>query len=245
MKNQSFTPKIICHILLYILLFFCICCTEKIKEDNRFVTYQVNPEKQNIRLYWKNNKGEILKSLDHLKNDVQSKQEKLVFAMNGGMFEPDDAPKGLYIENFKILKPIDTLQGSGNFYVQPNGIFYLTQHKKAGIVETKKYNQDKNIKYATQSGPMLIINGKINPIFQENSKNLNIRNGVGILENGKLIFVMSKKEINFYALAQYFKNLGCKEALYLDGYVSRTYLPEKNWVQKDGNFGVIIGVTTL
>lgn len=69
---------------------------------------------------------------------------------------------------------------------------------------------------------MLIINGKINPIFQENSKNLNIRNGVGILENGELIFVMSKKEINFYALAQYFKNLGCKEALYLDGYVSRT-----------------------
>lgn len=245
MKNQSFTPKIICHILLYILLFFCICCTEKIKEDNRFVAYQVNPEKQNIRLYWKNNKGEILKSLDHLKNDVQAKQEKLVFAMNGGMFEPDNSPKGLYIENSKILKPIDTLQGSGNFYLQPNGIFYLTQHKKAGIVETKKYNQDKNIKYATQSGPMLIINGKINPIFQENSKNLNIRNGVGILENGELIFVMSKKEINFYALAQYFKNLGCKEALYLDGYVSRTYLPEKNWVQKDGNFGVIIGVTTL
>lgn len=243
MKNQSFTPKIICHILLYILLFFCICCTEKIKEDNRFVTYQVNPEKQNIRLYWKNNKGEILKSLDHLKNDVQSKQEKLVFAMNGGMFEPDNSPKGLYIEDFKILKSIDTLQGSGNFYLKPNGIFYLTRNNRAGIVETKKYVQNKEVRYATQSGPMLITNGKINPIFQENSKNMNIRNGVGILKNGDLLFVMSKKEINFYNLAEFFKNSGCKDALYLDGYVSRTYLPKKKWIQKDGNFGIMIGVT--
>ncbi|WP_276965550.1 hypothetical protein [Chryseobacterium sp.] len=116
MKNQSFTPKIICHILLYILLFFCICCTEKIKEDNRFVAYQVNPEKQNIRLYWKNNKGEILKRLDHLKNDVQAKQEKLVFAMNGGMFEPDNSPKGLYIENSKITEKKIRYQFKGKYF---------------------------------------------------------------------------------------------------------------------------------
>ncbi|WP_228413757.1 phosphodiester glycosidase family protein [Chryseobacterium sp. CH21] len=194
-------------------------------------------------MYWKNDKGEILKSIDHLNHYVQAKNKKLVFAMNGGMFEPDNAPKGLYIENFKILKSIDTLQGAGNFYLQPNGILYITQNNHAGIIETKKYRQNKSIRYATQSGPILITNGKINPIFQEKSKNMNIRNGVGILENGELIFAMSKKEISFYDFAQHFKSLGCKEALYLDGYVSRTYLPEKNWSQQDGNFGVIIGVT--
>jgi uncharacterized protein YigE (DUF2233 family) len=57
-----------------------------------------------------------------------------------------------------------------------------------------------------------------------------------------LVFAMSKKEINFYDFAKYFKDLGCKNALYLDGFVSRTYLPEKNWKQEDGDFGVIIGV---
>ncbi len=90
---------------------------------------------------------------------------------------------------------------------------------------------------------MLVIDNVIHSVFNEGSKNLNIRNGVGILENGNLVFVMSKNEINFYDFAFYFKKLGCKNALYLDGYVSRTYLPEENWIQTDGNFGVIIGVT--
>ena len=53
---------------------------------------------------------------------------------------------------------------------------------------------------------------------------------------------MSKQEVSFYDFAKYFKKIGCENALYLDGFVSRTYLPEKNWIQTDGNFGVIIGV---
>jgi uncharacterized protein YigE (DUF2233 family) len=89
---------------------------------------------------------------------------------------------------------------------------------------------------------MLVIDGAIHPAFVAGSANLNIRNGVGVLPNNELVFAMSKKEINFYDFAQYFKDLGCKNALYLDGFVSRTYLPEKNWKQEDGDFGVIIGV---
>ncbi|SDJ56760.1 phosphodiester glycosidase family protein [Chryseobacterium jejuense] len=229
--------------LLILLLLLFVSCKEKIQHDEKFVIYQVNPKKQTVKLYWKNSKDDILKSINNLKKEAESSNEKLVFAMNGGMFEPDNSPKGLYIENFKTLKSIDTLQGSGNFYLQPNGIFYITQSHQPGIIETKKFKPNKTIQYATQSGPMLLTEGKINPIFQKDSKNLNIRNGVGILENGEIIFVMSKKEINFYSLAQLFKEMGCKNALYLDGYVSRTYLPEKNWIQIDGNFGVMIGIT--
>lgn len=220
-----------------------ISCSEKIQDKSNFVIYQVNPKKQTVRLFWKNSNDEILKSLGSLKNEVESNNEKLIFAMNGGMFDPNNTPKGLYIENFKILNPIDTLKGSGNFYLQPNGIFYLTQNNQSEISETKKYKYNTSIKYATQSGPMLLIDGKINSLFQKDSKNLNIRNGVGILENGDLVFAMSKKEVNFYSFAQLFKELGCKKALYLDGYVSRMYLPEKNWMQTDGDFGVMIGVT--
>jgi uncharacterized protein YigE (DUF2233 family) len=87
-----------------------------------------------------------------------------------------------------------------------------------------------------------MIDGQIQPAFKEGSANLNIRNGVGILPDGRIIFAMSKSGINFYDFAQYFKSLGCKNALYLDGLVSRAYLPEKNWAQTDGNFGVIIAV---
>ncbi len=91
---------------------------------------------------------------------------------------------------------------------------------------------------------MLVIDGKIHPSLKEGSSNLNIRNGVGILPDNRVVFVMSKEEVNFYDFANYFRRIGCKDALYLDGFVSRTYLPGKKWIQTDGNFGVIIGVTT-
>jgi uncharacterized protein YigE (DUF2233 family) len=90
---------------------------------------------------------------------------------------------------------------------------------------------------------MLLIDGAIHPAFRKGSQNLNVRNGVGILPDGKALFAMSKTEINLYDFAEWFQRKGCKNALYLDGSVSRTYLPEKNWTQMDGIFGVMIGVT--
>ena len=163
--------------------------------------------------------------------------------MNGGMYKPGGAPQGLYVENGEVLSPIDTSNGNGNFYLQPNGVFYIKTDKIAAICKTTAFNNN-HIQYATQSGPMLVIDGDIHPAFKKSSANLNIRNGVGILPDNSIVFAMSRKEINFYDFAGYFKSLGCKNALYLDGLVSRTYLPEKNWIQTEGNFGVIVGITT-
>lgn len=230
-------------ILFSLLAFVILSCSDKIKNEKDYVIFEANSKTENIKFYWKNDSGQAIKSINNLKKYVESKNENLKFAMNGGMFEINNIPKGLYIENSKILNKIDTSNGNGNFYLQPNGVFYLTKNNEAKIVETQKFRYNSNIQSATQSGPMLLINGNINPIFQEQSKNLNIRNGVGILENGNVVFVMSKTEVNFYNFALLFKELGCKNALYLDGFVSRTYLPEKKWMQEDGDFGVMIGVT--
>ncbi|WP_426275762.1 phosphodiester glycosidase family protein [Chryseobacterium sp. S-02] len=234
------------RISLMILYFYSLLsCNGKLKNEDDFVIFKVNPKLENVSLYWKDNDGIILKSIDNLKNKVERDKRRLTFAMNGGMFEMNNSPKGLYIENFKILNKLDTLSGTGNFYLNPNGVFYLTKNNDAELIETKAFKYNSNIKYATQSGPMLLFNGEINPIFQENSQNVNVRNGVGILKNGNIVFVMSKKEINFYNFASIFKELGCIKALYLDGFVSRTYYPDKKWIQKDGDFGVMIGVTEL
>jgi len=230
-------------ILFSLLAFVILSCSDKIKNEKVYVIFEANPKTENIKFYWKDDNGQIIKSINNLKKYVESKNENLKFAMNGGMFEINNIPKGLYIENSKILNKIDTLTGNGNFYLQPNGVFYITKSQTAKIVETRKFRYNSNIKYATQSGPLLLINGNLNPIFQEQSTNLNIRNGVGILENGNVVFAMSKTEVNFYNFALIFKELGCKNALYLDGFVSRTYLPEKKWMQEDGDFGVMIGVT--
>ncbi|HRG60037.1 MAG TPA: phosphodiester glycosidase family protein, partial [Bacteroidia bacterium] len=182
-------------------------------------------------------------SIQNLKKHVEKQGHSLKFAMNGGMFKSDLSPQGLYIENSRILSPIDTNNGEGNFFLKPNGIFYFNKNNEVFICKTNEFLFNANINFATQSGPMLLLNGEIHPAFKKGSTNLNIRNGVGILENNKVIFALSKVEINLYDFAQFFQYMGCKNALYLDGYVSRAYFPEKQWIQTDGNFGVMIGVT--
>lgn len=211
--------------------------------DDEFINYIVNPKEQNLSFFWKNENGENFKNAENLILWLKTKNQKLLFSTNGGMYKKDNSPQGLYIENRIKKAEIDTANGNGNFYLKPNGIFYITTEKKPIICETAKFVDNGKIKFATQSGPILILNGEIHSEFKQKSTNLNIRNGVGILPNNQIIFAMSKKEINFYEFAEYFKKMGCKNALYLDGFVSRAYLPQKNWKQLDGNFGVIIGVT--
>ena len=233
-KIHSFGILII--VIIGILAFTQI---KSVRNEN-IISHKVDLTKQEIRFYWKNKKGENIKNFHNLISLTKHQSEKLVFAMNGGMYKKDLSPQGLYIENGILKSKIDTLQnGYGNFYMQPNGIFYITNDNKGVVCKTKEFKNE-NIKYATQSGPLLLIKGKIHPKFRKGSKNLNIRNGIGILPNGKLLFAMSKHKINFYDFATYFKELGCKNALYLDGFVSKTYLPEKKWIETDGNFGVII-----
>lgn len=230
--------------LILILLLLVSCQRDISRIDNeKFVSFFADPQSLNVDFFWKDDDGKIFKSIGNLEIHLEKTGKRLRFAMNGGIFDPQNQPKGLFIQNKKVMTPIDTKDGDGNFYLQPNGIFYLTTDNQPFVVPTENFDQNEKVKFATQSGPMLLINGKINDKFQENSANLNVRNGVGILPDGKIAFVISRQETNFYEFARYFQNLGCHEALYLDGFVSRMYLPEKNFEQLDGDFAVIIGVT--
>ena len=228
-------------IIWLIFLFFCIGTTPKQEKDLRFLSFATDPS--SIKFYWKDDNGQIFRSIQNLKEFIETKNQQLKFAMNGGMYMKDNSPQGLFIQNNITLKAIDTLSGTGNFYLKPNGVFYLTKDHKAVVCQSQEFTDNGQINFATQSGPMLLIDGQIHPAFKKGSVNLNIRNGVGILPDNRVVFAMSKEEINFYDFAEFFKSMGCKNALYLDGLVSRTYLPEQNWEQLDGNFGVIIGVT--
>ena len=205
------------------------------------ISYTVDLKKQELQFYWKDDSGNIFKSIQHLKDFREHKHKRLLFAMNGGMFNADNSPVGLFIQHKIMLAPLDTGIGTGNFYLKPNGVFYIRGNTPA-ICPTPEFKNDGQVTFATQSGPMLLINGEFHSAFKKGSANTNIRNAVGILPDNRLLFAMSKEPINFYDLAGYFKGMGCQNALYLDGVVSRTYLPEKRWTQTDGNFGVIIGV---
>lgn len=157
------------------------------------------------------------------------------------MFNKSHSPQGLYIEKGETVSPIDRKkEGYGNFYLQPNGVFYLSKAKKAFVTTAQQFVSSNGIEFATQSGPMLVIDGKIHSAFNKNSNNLHIRNGVCVLPNGHLLFALSSKKVNLYEFASFFKERGCKNALYLDGFVSKAYLPFKGMTQMDGDFTVII-----
>ena len=237
--------KMIIHypVLLSALL---LITSFQISDDlsSKVVSHVVDLDKSELKMYWKDVDGNTLKSFQKLKQHVGTEGKNLVFAMNAGMFNPDRSPTGLYIENGKKLAKINRTQnGSGNFLLQPNGVFYLTKAGKAVVTKTTDFEPNTNIAYATQSGPMLLINGNYHPAFNKGSSNLHIRNGVGILPNGHLLFAMSKERINFYDFATFFKSQGCKNALYLDGAISKTYLPEKGYSETQSDFGVMIGET--
>jgi uncharacterized protein YigE (DUF2233 family) len=207
-----------------------------------FLTYIADPIKQDLRLYWRDKNSKNYYTFENLKTKLATEDKELIFAMNGGMYKKDGTPQGLFIEEGVTKAKADRKQkGYGNFYLQPNGIFYLTKDKKAVVCTSENFKISKDINYATQSGPMLVTEGKIHPKFGRESTSTHIRNGVGILQNGQILFAMSKEKVNLYNFAEYFKKQGCKNALYLDGYVSKAYLSSEGIHQRGGNFGVIIG----
>lgn len=208
----------------------------------------VDPDKEDIHLHWKNAAGEKYQSIHRLKQDLEKKGETVLMITNAGMYNPDNSPQGLFIERSKVLVPIDTSRGPAgqtlNFYLQPNGVFYING-AGAHIVTTPRFPRStKGIRFATQSGPMLVIDGQIHPKFRKGSPNTNIRSGVGILPDGKVIFMISDRPVNFFDFATLFRDgLGCTQALYLDGAISQMYLPASRRQDLGGDFGPILAVT--
>lgn len=235
---------IVCIIVCLGVLSLSLYQQEYRIDEKRILYHIVDPAEGKLQLYWKDASGIPYGSLGKLKTTLAAQGQELQFAMNGGMYMKDQSPQGLFIQEGKEKHAIvKQREGYGNFYMQPNGIFYLTKEGKGVVTTTSSFKKDKHIDYATQSGPMLLIDGQYHPKFIKGSENLYIRNGVGVLPDGKLLFAMSKELINFYDLATFFKQRGCQNALYLDGFVSRTHLPAKGSYQLGGAFGVIIGET--
>src|SRR5690349_19005332 len=111
------------QILLVITLFLAVAgivvFAGKINtEKDRFISYTVDPKKQPLEFFWKNEKNEPFRSILNLKRWLEKNKLKLVFAMNGGMYKAGNAPLGLYIEKGKTLSPPDTANGNGNFYLK-------------------------------------------------------------------------------------------------------------------------------
>ncbi|MGL4280828.1 MAG: phosphodiester glycosidase family protein, partial [Albidovulum sp.] len=148
--------------------------------------------------------------------------------MNAGMYHPDRSPVGLYIEDGIVRHDIVTRDGPGNFGLLPNGVFCIAAGRFA-VIESRRYAKaPPECRFATQSGPMLVIDGKLHPNFLPTSDSLHFRNGVGVSADGQTAwFVLSDARVNFDSFARFFRDeLKVPAALYFDGNISRLYAPE-------------------
>ena len=173
---------------------------------------------------------------------LEAEGKALGFAMNAGMYHRDLAPVGLYVEDGVEVSGIVTSDGPGNFGLLPNGVFCIGETFR--VIESRTFKKEQpKCRYATQSGPMLVIGGKLHPKLLAGSDSLYVRNGVGVSEDGtRAVFAISNDQVNFHSFARLFRDaLGLPDALYFDGSISRLYAPQLS--RHDGGFpmGPMVG----
>lgn len=215
--------------------------------------YVANQRKEDIFVmsYDNSDDGERqpLYSIKRVRNVMEDADFTVKLIMNAGMYNRDLTPKGLFVAGGNTYEDLDLSSGNPNvfqnFYLLPNGVYAIDKNGASHVLSTDKYAELERrlrVKYATQSGPMLLIDGNIHSGFNANSKNRNIRNGVGILPDGNAVFAISNCRVTFYEFATFFQSLGCENALYLDGVVSKMYVPEHRNEGGEG-LGVFLVVT--
>ncbi|MEM6590210.1 MAG: phosphodiester glycosidase family protein, partial [Pseudomonadota bacterium] len=169
---------------------------------------RVDAAKQDIRLFLKDpDNGSTLGTFGKVDQLLDKSGEKLTLAMNAGMYHPDRRPVGHYVENGQAQSPLITADGPGNFGLLPNGVFCV-EKSGARVVESRRFDREAPAcRFATQSGPMLVIDGALHPRFLENSDSTFIRNGVGTSADGRTVwFVISETAVNFHAFASLFRD---------------------------------------
>lgn len=214
-------------------------------QGTRYRTFTCAPDK--VKLFWLDPTGKPFHQFSRLQEHLKSEGRKLRFIMNAGIFEEGGIPSGLLVVGGKIEHPLNTSPGVGNFFLQPNGVFYVDA-RGAHVVATSEYaSLQASPRCAVQSGPLLLHNGQIHSAFRAESKNRLHRNGVGILPDGRVFFAISEfqqeKRPNLYEFADFFRAQGCKDALFLDGDISQMFTDPSGPITPGNHFGAIFAVT--
>lgn len=195
-----------------------------------FTVVSLDLHRESLSLHWKNpDNGQPFSDIQTLREWGASNGKRLMFAANAGIYDAAFSPLGLYVENGKTLVPLNLFRGNpaaGNFSIQPNGVFAIYPDGHAAVRTSTQFKADgKQVDWATQSGPMLVIDGQINNQFVDDSNSTKWRSGVCAHNPYQVVFVVSESPVNFHTFASLFRDkLGCRDALYLDGTISQFYI---------------------
>ena len=196
-----------------------------------------------LRLLWRDDNGAPIGDLTAVERRIGDARHRLVFATNAGIFDPTRSPLGLHIEDGKVLVDLNRGDGPGNFYLKPNGVFFEADGKLQ-ICETSEFTRPPGrVRFATQSGPLLLRAGREHGAFDADSANRRVRSAVDVDTAGDAVFVLSEGRVTFHELASFYHDrLECADALYLDGEISKFYAPRYGWNDGAGQFAAVIAV---
>ncbi len=217
-------------------------CETRTYKSNDYTICEISLT-DDLRLFHSDVSGKLYGSFGQINDALVNQNQTLGFAMNAGMYHQDRAPVGLFIESGAEIAPIADGGTYGNFGLKPNGVFCFGKQAMA-VIETNAFRAaPPACTYATQSGPMLVINGALHPRFLINSTTHYIRNGVGVSPDGtRAFFVISDTRVTFHEFGSLFRDyLNTPNALYFDGKVSRLYAPDLNRNDTGFPLGVIVG----
>ena len=199
-------------------------------EGQNYRVVHIDLKHEQLSLYWRDpQNGQPFGSIEKLRLWGEAHGQRLLFAANAGIYDHKFAPLGLHVEDGKTLVPLNLAHGNpaaGNFSLLPNGVFAIYPDGHAAVRTSAAFKaDDKTAQQATQSGPMLLIDGKLNDQFLADSSSLKWRSGVCAKSPHEVIFAISEAPVNFHTFARLFRDkLGCRDALYLDGSISQFYV---------------------
>lgn len=195
-------------------------CEQRRFEGSAFTACRYDRRRDSLALILDGPQGP-LRSLAALETALGPRAQHLRFAMNAGMYDEQGRPIGLYVEDGRERRRINRQAGPGNFHLLPNGVFTVAADGRVAVIPSGRYRPASRPRWATQSGPMLVIDGRLHPAIQDNGPSLHIRNGVGVDSPDTAWFVISDDAVSFGRMARFFRDvLLCPNALYFDGSVS-------------------------
>ena len=213
-------------------------------DDTRYTVCEIDAAREELRLFLRGDDGQILGQFGRVDSQLAPQGTRLAFAMNAGMYHSDRAPVGHYVENGQEQMRVIPNAGPGNFGLLPNGVFCI-RDSRADVIETQAYlARTPDCTYATQSGPMLVIDGALHPRFLPDSTSRYLRNGVGTTADGtRAVFAISRNTVTFHEFGRLFRDhLNLPNALYFDGNISRLYAPDLGRNDPGFAMGPIVGV---
>ena len=237
-------PWLSCLLMLPLLALLAGCAPpahaldseERAFDGLQFRVVRIDLTRESLSLHWRDPaSGQAYGDIENLRRWGEAHGRKLLFAANAGIYDHRFAPLGLYVEGGKTLVPLNLAHGNpaaGNFSLRPNGVFAIYPDGRAAVRSSSDFKADgRHAQWATQSGPMLLIDGRVNDQFMDGSDSLKWRSGVCARTPHEVVFAMSEVPVNFHTFARLFRDgLGCRDALYLDGTISQFYFDGEGYI---------------